>query len=106
MSYAEGYLEHYGAEPSNPYANSVSSYDPVYNFLWFNNGYHQEHHWDPKKHWTRMPELHEQIKYQLERNRTRVLTGPHFTALLEDWLLKRKPLEKLPPPQSRQNRAA
>ena len=29
---------------SNSYANSVSSYNWLYNFLWFNNGYHQEHH--------------------------------------------------------------
>ena len=56
LSYAEGYLEHFG-QPGNPFANSVSSYHRLYNFLWFNNGYHQEHHWDPKMHWTRMQEL-------------------------------------------------
>jgi fatty acid desaturase len=84
-SYAEGYLEHYGAKPGNPFANSVSSYHRLYNWLWFNNGYHQEHHWDPKWHWTRMPALHEQIKDQLIRNQTRMLQGPHLTAFLEDW---------------------
>jgi fatty acid desaturase len=86
LSYAEGYLEHYRAQPGNQYANSVSSYNRLYNFLWFNNGYHQEHHWDPKRHWTRMRELHEQIKNQMAANHTRVLRGPHFTALLEDWI--------------------
>jgi fatty acid desaturase len=103
LSYAEGYLEHYGAEPSNPYANSVSSYHWLYNVLWFNNGYHQEHHWDPKMHWTRMHGLHHQIKDQLARNGTRTLKGPHLTALLEDWFACRKPLEKLKdsPPQRR-----
>ncbi len=85
LSYAEGYLEHYGAQPGNPFANSVSSYHRLYNLIWFNNGYHQEHHWDPKWHWSRMPQLHEQIKDQMARNHTRILKGPHMTALLEDW---------------------
>jgi fatty acid desaturase len=86
LSYAEGYLEHYGATPGNHYANSVSSYNWLYNFLWFNNGYHQEHHWDPKMHWTRMRELHEQLRPRLVANHTRVLRGPHLTALIEDYL--------------------
>src|SRR5262249_8302728 len=86
LSYAEGYLEHYGCQPGNQYANSVSSYNRLYNFLWFNNGYHQEHHWDPKTHWTRMRQLHEQLKPELEANGTRILRGPHLTALFEDWL--------------------
>jgi fatty acid desaturase len=88
-SYAEGYLEHYGCKPGNPFANSVSSYNWLYNLLWFNNGYHQEHHWDPKCHWTRMQELHGQLRPHLEANGTRVLRGPHLTALLEDWLAGR-----------------
>jgi fatty acid desaturase len=86
LSYMEGYLEHYGAMPGNPFANSVSSYNRLYNFLWFNNGYHQEHHWDPKIHWTKMRQLHENIKPQLAVNHTRTLQGPHFTALIEDFL--------------------
>jgi fatty acid desaturase len=90
LSYAEGYLEHYGAQPGNYYANSVSSYFWLYNLLWFNNGYHQEHHWDPKVHWTRMRQLHKQIKPQLDANHTRILRGPHLTALLEDWLAGRR----------------
>jgi fatty acid desaturase len=89
LSYAEGYLEHYGAQPGNPFANSVSSYNRLYNFFWFNNGYHQEHHWDPKMHWTRMPQLHEQIRHQLAANHTRTLAGPHLTAFVEYWLKTR-----------------
>jgi fatty acid desaturase len=86
LSYAEGYLEHYGCQPGNQYANSASSYNFLYNLLWFNNGYHQEHHWDPKMHWTRMDELHHQIKGQLAANHTRTLRGPHITAFFEDWV--------------------
>jgi fatty acid desaturase len=91
LSYMEGYLEHYGAQPGNPYANSVSSYNWLYNLLWFNNGYHQEHHWDPKVHWTKMRQLHGQIEPQLAANHTRIVRGPHFTALVEDLLTGRHP---------------
>jgi fatty acid desaturase len=90
LSYAEGYLEHYGCQPGNQYANSVSSYNRLYNLLWFNNGYHQEHHWNPKVHWTQMRKLNEQIKDQLAANHTRILRGPHITALIEDWLTGQK----------------
>jgi fatty acid desaturase len=90
LSYAEGYLEHYGAQPGNPYANSVSSYNRLYNLLWFNNGYHQEHHWDPKVHWTQMHGLHERLREQLAVNHTRTLHGPHITALLEDLWARRQ----------------
>ncbi len=102
LSYAEGYLEHFGGQPGNPYANSVSSYNPLYNLLWFNNGYHQEHHWDPKVHWTRMRRLHQQIRPNLEVNRTRTLRGPHLTALIEDYLGTRSQ----DPPAQRQKAAA
>jgi fatty acid desaturase len=99
FSYAEGYLEHYGAEPGNPFANSVSSYHWLYNVLWLNNGYHQEHHWDPKYHWSRMPELHRQIRPQLEANHTRTLHGPHMTALIEDLFTRQKPVAPTAPSQ-------
>lgn len=88
ISYAEGYLEHYGAQPGNHYANSVSSYNRLYNLLWFNNGYHQEHHWDPKRHWTKMEELRRDMAPQMQANQTRVLRGPHLTGLIEDGLKK------------------
>jgi fatty acid desaturase len=104
LSYAEGYLEHYGAQPGNPYANSVSSYNTLYNLLWFNNGYHQEHHWDPKMHWTRMPRLHEQLAPQLQANQTRTLQGPHMTGLIEDWWTGRRPVQPPPPALSNQHR--
>jgi fatty acid desaturase len=86
LSYAEGYFEHYDCQPGNAYANSVSSYHWLYNLLWFNNGYHQEHHWDPKVHWTQMKELHERIRPQLLVHGTKMLRGPHMTAFLEDWM--------------------
>ena len=91
LSYAQGYQEHHGTKPGDPLANAVSSYHRLYNLLWFNNGYHQEHHWDPKWHWTRMAELHEQLRPDLAAHGTRIIGGPHLTSLLEDWLSGRPP---------------
>ena len=54
---AENYLEHYGAIPGSRKTDSVSSYGRLYNLIWFNNGYHQEHHYRPQVHWTRVPEV-------------------------------------------------
>ena len=56
-----GYYEHYGANPDKPIAWGVSYYNPAFNWLWLNNGYHAEHHYRPKHHWTKMHELHLQI---------------------------------------------
>lgn len=53
----QNYYEHYGAEPENRYANSVSYYGSLYNLLSFNDGYHQEHHLRPFAHWTQMPRV-------------------------------------------------
>jgi fatty acid desaturase len=55
LALAENYLEHYGADPTDSKANSVSCYHPLYNFVWFNNGHHQEHHTSPRVHWTLIP---------------------------------------------------
>jgi fatty acid desaturase len=104
LSYAEGYLEHWPARPGNPFANAVSSYNTLYNLLWFNNGYHQEHHWDPKCHWTQMKALHQRIRPQLLANGTRMLRGPHLTGLIEDWFIRRRQAQT--PPEQTQRRAA
>lgn len=58
----QNYYEHFGAEPSNRYANSVSYYGRLYNVITFNDGYHQEHHLRPQMHWSRLPEVHTQFK--------------------------------------------
>src|SRR5207245_404182 len=92
LIYAHTYVLHYGSQPGNYFANSVSSYHRLYNRVFFNNGFHQEHHWDPKAHWTRMRHIREEILPQMIANRTRILRGPHITAFLEDWLTRGKEL--------------
>jgi fatty acid desaturase len=86
LIYAHTYVLHYGAQPGNYYANSVSSYHRPYNWVFFNNGYHQEHHWDPKAHWTAMPRVKQEILPHMVAHRTRVLRGPHITLFVEEWL--------------------
>ena len=48
FSYLNGYYRHYGANPDKPIAWGVSSYGKIYNWLFFYNGYHAEHHFRPK----------------------------------------------------------
>jgi fatty acid desaturase len=72
---AENYLEHYGAIPGNRMTDSVSSYGKLYNLIWFNNGYHQEHHYRPQVHWSHLPEVKPLLPGESER---RVVTGAHW----------------------------
>ncbi|MGR9556459.1 fatty acid desaturase (plasmid) [Rhizobium leguminosarum] len=57
----QNYFEHYGASPTNRHANSVSHYGSLYNLLTFNDGYHQEHHLNPRCHWRRLPRLRSEL---------------------------------------------
>ena len=61
LAHVENYYEHFGASPENRLANSVSYYGPIYNFLFCNEGYHQEHHLRPQMHWTSRPKVRQQL---------------------------------------------
>ncbi len=76
---AQNYLEHDGADPRGRKTNSVSCYGRLYNLVWFNNGYHQEHHYRPSVHWRRVPELRGEMLPEAER---RVVRGSHLAGLL------------------------
>ena len=89
LSYLNGYFLHYGGNPNVPIAWGVSSYHRLYNLLWFNNGYHAEHHFRPKHHWTQMRQLHEQIRDEQQRAGVRVITPPHALGFLDPNLPKR-----------------
>jgi fatty acid desaturase len=64
---AHNYAEHHGAQPGNRLTDSVSCYGRLYNLLWFNEGYHQEHHFRPQVHWTKTPQLRAQMLPETER---------------------------------------
>lgn len=83
LSSLNGYYRHYGGNPDVPLAWGVSSYDKFYNWLWFNNGYHAEHHYRPRWHWTKMQELHESIKEEQKQAGVRVIRLPHALGFLD-----------------------
>jgi fatty acid desaturase len=74
-AYAENYFEHDGSIPGNRKTDSVSCYNPFYNWLWFNNGYHQEHHFRPQTHWVAIQALRSQM---LPESQRAVVGGAHW----------------------------
>ena len=90
LSNLNGYYRHYGGNPDKPIAWGVSSYDKLYNWIWFYNGYHAEHHFRPKVHWTKMVELHEQIADLQKVEGVRVIRPPHALGFLDPDLPPRK----------------
>lgn len=44
------------ADPANPYKNSITCINSLYNRRCFNDGYHIGHHVSATRHWTEMPE--------------------------------------------------
>jgi fatty acid desaturase len=83
LSYLNGYYRHYGGNPDKPIAWGVSSYDKLYNWTWFYNGYHAEHHFRPKVHWTRMKAFRDQILEQQRAAGVRVIRPPHALGFLD-----------------------
>jgi fatty acid desaturase len=83
LSYLNGYFEHFGGNPDVPIAWGVSSYNWLYNIVWFNNGFHAEHHYRPRAHWTRMKLLHDQIEQEQRQKGTRVIAPPHAFGFMD-----------------------
>jgi fatty acid desaturase len=98
LSYLNGYYLHFGGKPDVPLAWGVSSYHKLYNWLWFNNGYHAEHHYRPRVHWTDMKSLHAQLAVEQERAGTRVIIPPHALGFLDPGLRTFRPVSAAPSP--------
>jgi fatty acid desaturase len=79
LARAEAYAEHFGASPGDRRTDAVSCYGRLYNLLWFNNGYHQEHHFRPGAHWTRLPALRDRMLPETDR---RVVSAAHFMNIM------------------------
>ena len=83
LSNLNGYYEHLGGNPDKPIAWGVSTYDRLYNWVFLYNGYHAEHHYRPKVHWTRMTKLHRDLADEQRRAGVRVIGAPHFLGFLD-----------------------
>lgn len=89
FSYLNGYFRHYGADPDKPIAWGVSSYGKLYNWVFFYNGYHAEHHFRPKVHWTQMEAFQQQIAQLQKAEGVRVINQAHMLGFLDPDLPKR-----------------
>jgi fatty acid desaturase len=83
LSYLNGYYEHFNGNPNKPIAWGVSSYSWLYNLVWFNNGYHAEHHYRPRIHWTKMKEFHKKIQQQQKEEGVHVIGYGHPLGFLD-----------------------
>jgi fatty acid desaturase len=81
FSFLIAYYEHLGAEPKEPMAMGVSTYEAIYNLAFFNNGYHAEHHYRPKQHWTLMEALRREMAAAGSRHR--VIGQAHFLGFVD-----------------------
>lgn len=83
LSFLIAWYEHAGADPDQPIATGVSTYEPVYNWAFLNNGFHAEHHYRPKVHWTRMAALREETRAEQAAAGVRTLSVAHFLGFLD-----------------------
>lgn len=83
LSNLNGYYEHLGGNPDKPIAWGVSTYGRIYNWVFLYNGYHAEHHYRPKTHWTKMVALHRQIAAEQAREGVTVIRRAHFLGFLD-----------------------
>jgi fatty acid desaturase len=100
LSNLNGYYKHFRGNPDVPIAWGVSSYNWLYNVIWFNNGYHAEHHYRPRIHWTEMKTLHQQIAEEQKRAGVHVIKPPHALGFLQDLGASAPGEERLPQMQA------
>lgn len=83
LEHLENYYEHFGGTPENKYANSTSYYGRLYNSLFCNEGYHQEHHLRPNVHWIDRPQTRQELQAGLDRANRVILRFPPVLAWID-----------------------
>ncbi len=56
---------HSGLDTDNPFTASYNNTNRIFNILTGNLGYHTAHHHRQGLHWSRLPELHEEIRHKI-----------------------------------------
>ena len=82
LSSLNGYYEHLNGQPEMPIAWGVSSYNRFYNWLWFGNGYHAEHHYRPSTHWREIRALHRRLAEEQRQAGVHVIGTCHALGFL------------------------
>lgn len=59
------YDHHSGLDTDDQYLASYNNINRLFNIVTGNLGYHTAHHFQQGLHWSKLPELHEQIKHQI-----------------------------------------
>jgi fatty acid desaturase len=90
LSQLNGYYEHLNGDPDRPIAWGVSSYAPLYNLVWFNNGHHAEHHYRPSVHWTRLPGMRRAIEAEQKAAGVHIIGPAHALGFLAGANRRRK----------------
>ena len=62
------YQHHAGLDTDNIDEASYNNLHPFFNLTTGNLGYHTAHHYKQRLHWSKLPELHEQIKHNIPDN--------------------------------------
>lgn len=83
LEHLENYYEHFGGIPENRFANSTSYYGRLYNFLFCNEGYHQEHHLRPGVHWSNRSQTHRELQAELDKADRIILRFPPLLGWLD-----------------------
>ena len=59
------YIQHVHADAWSEHDHSRNFTGPVFNYLFFNNGYHTAHHEHPGLHWSQLPAAHAKISVEI-----------------------------------------
>lgn len=96
LEHLENYYEHFGGIPENRFANSTSYYGHLYNTLFCNEGYHQEHHLRPGVHWTQRIQTRQELHTELDSADRVILRFPPVLGWLDHQRILRQRRSPLP----------